>query len=150
VTLRREWIKLEKSTISIPKMKSGRPFDLPLSQYMCTIVEDALRAGNVMHPGSPWLFPARNRQGALIATRCWKEKALPSETGHILRHNYRTAAKRAGVDTVDARLLMDHTVPGIDGVYVHSAALFERLLEQQELVTAHMQSLIAPRSPSQG
>jgi integrase len=145
VSLRREWIKLDKRAISIPRMKSGRAFDLPLSQHMVDIVQRALKAGDVMYPGSPWLFPSRKRTGEVIATQCWKEKALPSETGHILRHTFRTAAKRAGIDTVDARLLMDHTVQGIDGVYIHSNALFDRLLAQQEIVSAHLTSLCSPK-----
>jgi hypothetical protein len=61
---------------------------------------------------------------------------LPSETGHILRHTYRTTAQRIGLDKIDARLLLDHTVPGIDGVYIHENALFDRLLEAQQRMSA--------------
>jgi integrase len=71
-----------------------------------------------------------------IATQVWREKALAGQTGHILRHTYRTIAQRVGVDQTDARLLMDHAVPGIEGVYVHERALFDRLLEAQERMTA--------------
>ena len=85
-----------------------------------------MAAGDVLFPGAPWLFPSRSsKTGEVIATQVWKEKALPSETGHILRHTYRTIAQRAGIDRVNARLLLDHTVPGIDGVYIHERALFD-------------------------
>jgi integrase len=148
VSLRREWICLDKRAIRIPRMKSGRSFDLPLSAHMVEVVEQALRAGDLLYPKSEWLFPTRNKKGEVCATRVWKEALLPSETGHILRHTYRTLAKRAGIDQIDARLLMDHTVPGIDGVYIHSYALFDRLLETQELMTAHILALTTPQRSS--
>lgn len=85
-----------------------------------------------MLPGAPWLFPSRSsKMGEVIATQVWKEKALPSETGHILRHTYRTIAQRRGIDRVNARLLLDHTVPGIDGVYIHEQALSTRCLQSR-------------------
>ncbi len=38
VSLRRDWINLGNRAISIPKMKSGRSFDLPLSGHMLDVV----------------------------------------------------------------------------------------------------------------
>ena len=72
----------------------------------------------------------------------WSKKTLPSETGHILRHTYRTLAQGIGVDKIEARLLLDHTVPGIDGVYIHEKALFDRLLHAQERMSAAILSLV--------
>lgn len=139
VSLRREWVHLDKRAVSIPRMKSGRSFDLPLSEYMVRLVEDAMKYGDVVYPGSPWVFPSRSHDGKRVIHTCvWKEKALPSQTGHILRHTYRTAAQRLGVDKIDARLLLDHAVPGIDGVYIHEKALFDRLLATQGRMTAQL------------
>lgn len=133
VALRRDWVRLGDGAISIPRMKSGRSFELPPSGHMADLVRRAMAAGDVLFPGAPWLFPSRSsKTGEAIATQVWKEKALPSETGHILRHTYRTIAQRAGIDRVSARLLLDHTVPGIDGVYIHERALFDTLLAEQE------------------
>jgi integrase len=141
VSLRREWIRLDDRCISIPRMKSGRSFDLPLSEHMVQIVRRALTAGDLLHAGSPWLFPTRKRDGSIAHVQVWKERGVP-ETGHILRHTWRTTAARIGLDTVDARLLLDHTVPGIDGVYVHAEALFTRLLEAQERMSAAILELL--------
>src|SRR5262249_39530429 len=128
---------LAEKVISIPRMKSGRAFDLPLSEKMVEIVRRATQTSELLFPKAPWLFPTRSRKtGGVIATQVWKEKSLPSETGHILRHTYRTIAQRIGLDQVNARLLLDHTVPGIDGVYVHRSALFDTLLKEQERMTA--------------
>lgn len=142
VSLRREWIHLEEHAISIPRMKSGEPFDLPLSNYMIDLVRQALEMGDMLYPRSEWLFPTRSAQGKVIATVVWREKALPSETGHILRHTYRTIAQRVGLDKIDARMLLDHKIVGIDRVYVHEKALFDRLLVSQETMTAALLGLV--------
>lgn len=95
VSLRREWVNLKEKAISIPRMKSGRSFDLPLSDYMVTLVQRVMDTCDVLYPGSPWLFPTRStKTRGIIVTQVWKEKCLPSETGHILRHTYRTIAQR--------------------------------------------------------
>ncbi|MEL6450577.1 MAG: integrase family protein [Pseudomonadota bacterium] len=145
VSLRREWVRLDDAAISIPRMKSGRSFDLPLSGPMVEVVRRAMAASEVLYPGADWLFPSRSRKtGEVIGTQVWKEKSLPSETGHILRHTYRTVAKRARVDDLNARLLLDQTVPGIDGVYVHASALFDTLLAEQERMSAAILALLEP------
>ncbi|MEM1150213.1 MAG: tyrosine-type recombinase/integrase [Pseudomonadota bacterium] len=147
VSLRREWVNLDAKAISIPRMKSGRSFDLPLSARMVDVVGRALSASEVLFPKSGWLFPTRSsKTGEVIATQVWKEKSLPSETGHILRHTYRTIAQREGIDHVNARLLLDHTVPGIDGVYIHESALFDKLLAEQERMTAATFALLEPET----
>jgi integrase len=144
VSLRRDWVRLEHRAISIPKMKRGHPFDLPLSSHMLDVVRRALELGDVLYPKAQWLFPTRSTadRSEVICTQVWREKTLPSETGHILRHTYRTIAQRIGIDKIEARLLLDHTVPGIDGVYIHEKALFDRLLDAQEKMTAAILKLL--------
>lgn len=108
---------------------------------MVGLVKSALELGDVLDPNSEFLFPTRNMQGRVIATAVWREKTLPSETGHILRHTYRTIAQRVGLDKIDARMLLDHKIVGIDRVYVHEKALFDRLLASQETMTAAILAL---------
>ena len=150
VELERAWIDLDNRAISIPKMKSGRPFDLPLSNHMVGVIARALELSEMLYSGAPWLFPTHSSkdQRTVICTQVWREKTLPSETGHILRHTYRTIAQRVGIDKIDARLLLDHTVPGIDGVYIHEKALFGRLLVAQDnMSTAIGGFLHHPKKP---
>jgi integrase len=124
-------------------MKRGHPFDLPLPAHMVDLVRRALELSQMLYPGAPWLFPTRSAADrTVICTQVWREKALPSETGHILRHTYRTIAQRVGVDKIEARLLLDHTVPDIDGVYIHEKALFDRLLHAQERMSAAILDLL--------
>ncbi len=92
-------------------MKSGRSFDLPLSDTMIEIVEEALRVGEALFGPNPYLFPSRSNDGKkVIATATWREKSLPSETGHLLRRTHRTVAKMVSVSDSEACLLLDHKV----------------------------------------
>lgn len=140
VTLEKDWVDLDHRAIRIPRMKSGRRFDLPLSNRMLSIVNEVLEVGTALYGENPYVFPSRSNDGRrVIATATWKEKALPSETGHILRHTYRSVAKLADVDDVDAKLLLDHKVQGMDGVYLSERALFGRLLKQQSTISSHLE-----------
>ncbi|HMR31849.1 MAG TPA: tyrosine-type recombinase/integrase [Geminicoccaceae bacterium] len=151
VSLRREWLVLGEKAILIPRMKSGRSFALPLSDQMVETIKAALAAGDVLHPGSPWLFPTRSNDGRkVIATQVWKEKELPSQTGHILRHTYRTICQLIGIDKINARLLLDHAVPGIDGVYIHERALFDKLLTSQSMISSQIMALCKAEKAEKG
>ena len=112
---------------------------------MVDLVRRVMTTSEVLFPDAPWVFPSRSsKTGEVIATQVWREKTLPSETGHILRHTYRTIAQRVGIDQVNARLLLDHTVPGIDGVYIHERALFDTLLAEQGRMSAAILKLLEP------
>lgn len=144
VAIRREWIDLDHQTIYIPHthMKSDQPFALPLSMYMCDIVRAATAAGDILYPKAEWLFPTRSRDGlTIIATQVWKEKTLPSETGHILRHTYRTIAETTTVPHTHRRLLLDHALGGMDGIYIDKRQLFRDLLASQEIMTQRIKEL---------
>lgn len=139
VSLERRWIDLDARAIKIPRMKSGRSFDLPLSGPMVTLVEDALRVGDALYRDPLWLFPTRANDGReVIATQVWKEKTMRGETGHILRHTYRTMADRLGIPQSRARALLDHKQPGIEAHYLHSSALRDDLLADQERMSTHI------------
>jgi integrase len=140
VALERAWLGLEERAIVIPaqRMKGRREFALPLSGHMIELVKRALAAGDVLFPGSPYLFPTRDGDGEVIATQVWKERTLRGETGHILRHTYSTLANAAGVPSANRMLLMAQKVPGIEGVYLQERALFAALLEEQQRVSRYV------------
>ncbi len=149
-SIEREWIQADEKAIIFRKLKAGRSFALPLSGHMIAIIQRALELSDMMYPNAPWLFPSRsNKTGKLIATNVWKERSLPSETGHILRHTHRTVAQRIMVDSINRKLLLDQTVPGIDGVYVHEKALFDKLQSDQELVSAELLRLMGREGASE-
>ena len=65
----------------------------------------------------------------------WREKSLPSETGHILRHTCRTIAETTTIPHSHCRLLLDHALDGMDAVYVDKRQLFCDFLASQEIMT---------------
>lgn len=154
VQLRRDWVHFDQKAIIVPKdvMKSRKDFHLPLSGHMTELIKRIVIAGDVLFPGSPFLFPTRGnktRVGQVIATQVWKEKGMAKWTGHILRHLYSNLFKAAGsnggsYDKVDRLLLMAHKVPGIEGTYLNEPFLFQSLLAKQEHVTRYILSKIDP------
>ncbi|MCE6957964.1 integrase family protein [Cereibacter sphaeroides] len=147
-TIKRDDVKFAENYILIGRTKRGHRFDLPMSRQMAECCERALTASELLFPGSEWLFPTRNRQGAVTHAQVVREKAMPSMTGHILRHSHRTMAQFIGIDSINAKLLLDQKVPGMDGVYVHEQALFSVLLEDQQLISDAMFEAFAGRSPA--
>lgn len=149
VELEREWIRLDGQVIVFPagRMKARREFHLPLSAHLVDLLGQALQLARITRADSPYLWPSRSNPSAKsgkpvewICTQVWRERTMPSETGHILRHTYSNAARLAGVDDVDRELLLAHRIPGVQGTYLHAPTLFARLLASQETVTAWLQA----------
>jgi integrase len=150
--LRREWLLLDQRCVRYPReaMKRRRPFDLPLSGYALELLRRALELSDQLYPGSPWVFASRSQDSSrVIATVDWSERALPGQTGHVVRHMFSNAAARARVTGADRRLLLAQTVTGIEGLYLNEPSLFEHLLTETERVTELLLreiSLQAPRA----
>lgn len=148
VALEREWVRLAERVIVIPadRMKARREFHLPLSGRLVSLASQALTLATIIRSDSPYLWPTRSNDGReWICTQVWRERTMPSETGHLLRHTYSNAARLAGVDDVDRELLLAHRIPGVQGTYLHTPTLFARLLESQERVTAWLAAQILQR-----
>lgn len=133
--IERGWIDYLQAAIKFPELKSRREFHLPLSNQMLECILRALKISEALYPGSKWLFPTRSKEGSIIHTKVIRERLLPSQTGHILRHTHRTMAQREKINSTNAMLLLDHKVPGISGVYIHQRALFEPLLHDQQAIS---------------
>ncbi|WP_300057153.1 tyrosine-type recombinase/integrase [Sulfitobacter sp.] len=133
--IEKDWLKSVELAIKFPELKSRREFHLPMSTQMASSVERALNISETLYPGSKWLFPTRSKKGEVICTQVVRESSLPSQTGHILRHTHRTMAQREKINSINAMLLLDHKVSGIDGVYIHQKALFDPLLEDQQTIS---------------
>lgn len=149
VALEREWIRLAERVVVIPaeRMKARREFHLPLSGHLVALLTRALAWSREMRSESIYLWPTRSNDGSgWIATQVWRERTMPSETGHLLRHTYSNAARLAGVDDVDRELLLAHRIPGVQGTYLHTPTLFGRLLESQERISAWLLAQISTRA----
>ncbi|HEY3496219.1 MAG TPA: integrase family protein [Polyangiaceae bacterium] len=142
VGIERAWLRLDRGAIDYPArvMKGRVAFTLPLSAYMVGLVREALAAGDVLEPGSPWLFPTRSKTGELQATTVVREKAaaLRDRTGHALRHTYKTCARNARIPESTIDLLMAHSLGAMRDRYGSLEDQLDTLREDQEKVTAYI------------
>ena len=147
---RPEHLDLTRRVLHIPTPKGGskRAFDIPLSRQMITCLIRALRYGRFLHPfeAQHWIFPADSKSGHIEEHKERRgiegEKARPqakvalSKWGNDLRQTYRTVAAVAKVSEVDAKLLMNHAIPGVIGGYITRVKIVECHLREQQQVIA--------------
>lgn len=127
-------LDLRHRILHIPRPKGGadRAFDIPLSRQMIQCLIRAIRFGRQMHPyeAGTWLFPADSATGHLIEHK--EDRRVLSKWGNDLRQTYRTIATPAGVSELDARMLMNHSVPGVNAGYITRHKLLENHLRAQQ------------------
>ena len=97
-----------------------------------------IRFGRQMYPSNAkdWLFPGDSASGHLAEGK--EDRATLSKWGNDLRQSFRTIATAAGVSEFDAKLLMNHAVPGVNAGYITRHKLLESHLRchQQAISTA--------------
>lgn len=127
-------LDLRRRVLHIPHPKGGadRAFDIPLSRQMIRCLVRSIRFGRQMHPyeAKDWLFPADSADGHLVEQK--EDRAVLSKWGNELRQTYRTVATPAGVSELDARMLMNHSVPGVNSGYITRHKLLEDHLRTQQ------------------
>ncbi|APG09993.1 integrase [Bradyrhizobium japonicum] len=131
---RPEHIDFRRRTLHIPKPKGGKKkaFDIPLSRQMILCLVRAIRFGRQMYPeqARKWVFPADSGSGHLAETK--EDREMLSKWGNDLRQTFRTIATAAGVSEVDAKLLMNHAIPGVNAGYITRHKLLEDHLRSQQ------------------
>jgi len=129
-----EHIDFRRRTLHIPKPKGGKKkaFDIPLSRQMILCLVRAIRFGRQMHPlqAQDWVFPADSASGHLAEIK--EDRELLSKWGNELRQTFRTIAAAAGVSDIDAKLLMNHAIPGVNAGYITRHKLLEDHLRSQQ------------------
>lgn len=127
-------INFGRRMLHIPKPKGGakRAFDIPISRQMILCLVRAIRFGRQMYPSqaAEWLFPADSESGHLAEQR--EDRATLSKWGNDLRQSFRTIATAAGVSEFDAKLLMNHALPGVNAGYITRHKLLEDHLRRQQ------------------
>ena len=105
------------------------PFDT-WGRVLCLI--RAIRLGRQMYPvqALEWLFPADSASGHLAETK--EDRDVLSKWGNDLRQTFRTIATAAGVSEIDAKLLMNHAIPGVNAGYITRHKLLEDNLRSQQ------------------
>jgi site-specific recombinase XerD len=127
--------------VHIPKPKGGskRAFDIPLSREMVLCLVRAMRFGRQMYPSqaAEWVFPADSASGHLVEQK--EDRATLSKWGNDLRQSFRTIATAAGVSEFDAKLLMNHAIPGVNAGYITRHKLLQDHLRwQQQAISSAM------------
>jgi hypothetical protein len=76
------------------------------------------------------VFPADSQSGHLAETK--EDRSELSKWGNDLRQTFRTIATAAGVSEIDAKLLMNHSIPGVNAGYITRHKLLEDHLRRQQ------------------
>jgi site-specific recombinase XerD len=127
-------VNFRRRMVNIPKPKGGakRAFDIPLSREMILCLVRTIRLGRQMYPSqaADWIFPADSASGHLVEQK--EDRATLSKWGNDLRQSFRTIATAAGVSEFDAKLLMNHAIPGVSAGYITRHKLLEDHLRRQQ------------------
>jgi hypothetical protein len=128
------YVDRRRRVLHIPKPKGGakRAFDIPLSREMILCLVRAVRFGREMYPdqATVWIFPAESETGHLVEQK--EDRKVLSKWGNDLRQSFRTIGTAAGVSEFDARLLMNHAIPGVNAGYITRQKLLEDHLRSQQ------------------
>ena len=127
-------IDFRRRTLHVPTPKGGskRAFDIPLSREMIKCLVRTIRFGRAMYPAQAreWIFPADSASGHITETK--EDRGELSKWGNDLRQTFRTVATAAGVSEIDAKLLMNHAMPGVNAGYITRHKLLEDHLRHQQ------------------
>jgi integrase len=122
-----EHLDLNRRVLHIPRPKGGadRAFDIPLSRQMIRCLMRAIRFSRYLYPfeTNDWLFPSESESGHLAEQK--EDRDVLAKWGNDLRQTFRTLASPAGVSEFDARLLMNHAIPGANAGYISRHKLLE-------------------------
>ena len=118
--------------IAAPKGGEIRAFDIPLSRQMILCLLRAIRFGRLLHPdqAATWLFPANSEAGHMVETK--EDREDLSKWGNDLRQTFRTLATHARISEIDAKLLMNHAIAGVNSGYITREKIVEDFLRGQQ------------------
>jgi integrase len=137
--------------LHIPRPKGGakRAFDIPLSREMIRCLVRAMRASRLMHPeeAETWIFAGDSAEGHLVEHK--ENRGHLFKWGNDLRHSFRTLGQAAGLSEIDTKLLMNHSIPGVNAGYITRAKLLnDHLRAAQQTLSAFIFTSGAPLSPA--
>ncbi len=144
--LRWEQVNLEERALHIPKTKNGDPLDLPLADYLVTLLRNRKdRAGR-----SPWVFPSCGKTGHIVETKKFTARVTERSgigfTLHDLRRTFITIAESLDIPHYALKRLLNHRLSGdVTAGYIVSD--LERLRGPVSLVAAKILDSIASETP---
>lgn len=140
--LRWEQVNLKERALHIPKTKNGDPLDLPLADYLVTLLRHRTKqAGR-----SPWVFPSSGKKGHIVETKKFTQRVTErsgvSFTLHDLRRTFITIAESLDIPHYALKRLLNHRLSGdVTAGYIVSD--LERLRGPVSLVAAKILKSVA-------
>jgi integrase len=124
-SIRWEHVDLNKGTLHRPKPKGGKrkAFTVPLSTAALAILRGRQRDNAIDHgkPDDGWVFPTTSMKGVTVCIGKLKENVYTAEgrkitnaalkRPHDIRRTFQNAARKAGVNDYDYKVLMNHGRP---------------------------------------
>lgn len=147
IGLKRSQVDLEHRTLSFPKTKTGRRHDVPISDALAVVLEEALKDSE----GYEYVLLSRFKENRRPYTssgvtgffRKLAEKAGVKDLHfHDLRHDFATRVRRAGHGLDVVQQLLGHTTPAMTMRYAHLGKA-----ELQAAVNAIAPASVAPALP---
>lgn len=146
-----EHLDVYRRVLHIPKPKGGerKAFDIPLSRAMLRALWRVRRVGRMLHPrqSAEWIFPGASAAGHMVEH--WEKREALFKWGNDLRQSYRTLAQHAGLSDLDAHILMNHSLPGVNAGYITRGKLVDHLRGEQErlsrFIYSHYAEIARPR-----
>lgn len=132
----------DNSALLVPYPKSGRPFQLPLSDALIDLLRSrqTCEKSQTTFPGSPWVFPADSKTGHIAEPR---EKLGVSFSIHGLRNTFITVAESQNISPYAIKMLVNHGTPDKQDVTAgYITPELERLREPMQQITDHLKALL--------
>lgn len=128
IALTRDRVDLQHRTLSIPKTKSGKRHDVPISDALAVVVKEALadrdaRAGEGEAPTHVFLSrfkrPYTSSGVSGLFRKVCERAGVTNFRFHDLRHDFATRVRRAGHGLDVVQELLGHSSPVMTARYAH-------------------------------
>ena len=107
---------------------------MPLSRPMLQVLNQAKKAGTMLHPehAKKYIFPVT--RGHVIEHK----QNILTASHKALRHTYAKTATDLNMNNVYRKLLMNHKIRDITDSYAVGSAMFESLLVARERISKNL------------
>ena len=147
---KREHFDRKAGTLYLENHK-GKPFTIPLSPALISLLDCLMQIGAERFPRNPFLFPSHSEAGCIIDARAaipvpaafaahrkkHGRKAVESVRSHQWRNSYISLAKVAGIGGTDCRMLVDHAVK-TDAHSGYDSPMLTYLKERQHAMSKYL------------
>lgn len=136
-------VDFKQRLLHVPKPKSRRPFDLPLTGYLVELLQ-ARRKENeeIFGKDNPWVFPAVSESGHIAEPRFDIEGLKWSP--HDLRRWFISVAESLDISPYAIKLLVNHALPSGDVTAGYVQREVERLRPAMEAISEKLHTLCTP------